>query len=262
MHLFNLTSTFFPVLNFVIFSFFFLARKALGVDDNFTICSVPRYCGRLNIKFPFFLQELQEFRCGYPRFNISCRNNKDPILSLPDGDYIIHDIFYQNQSFHVSKAVAFDRDIVCSHSIRNISFPEDRLYLPSNGREIFLLFNCNLTLQLTWELSRYKVDCDAENETNTTLALLNNDPMLNFASEHCSETVAAPVDFYEGERGVEHILNRGFVLNWIASNCSICDASGGKCGFDYTTYHFKCFCPDRPHASHCAPGMYLSLCSC
>ncbi|KAK6281720.1 hypothetical protein POUND7_015545, partial [Theobroma cacao] len=50
------------------------------------------------------------------------------------------------------------------------------------------------------------------------------------------------------------MLNRGFVLKWIASNCSICEASGGKCGFDYSTYHFKCFCPDRPHAWHCTPG--------
>ncbi|XWS34989.1 hypothetical protein CRYUN_Cryun21dG0085500 [Craigia yunnanensis] len=254
IHLFNLTSTFFLMLNFVIFSFFFLARKASAVDENFTICSVPRYCGRLNIKFPFFLQELQESRCDYPGFNISCRNNTDPILSLPDGDYIIHDIFYESQSFLVSKAVSFDRDTVCSRSIRNIFFPEDWLYLPSNQREIFVFFNCNLTLQLTWELSQFKVDCDAENETNTTLALFNNDPMLNFASEYCNEIVAAPVAFYEGERNVEDILNRGFVLNWIASNYSICEASGGKCGFDYTTYHFKSFCPDGPHAWHCRPG--------
>ncbi|XWS22473.1 hypothetical protein CRYUN_Cryun29cG0038000 [Craigia yunnanensis] len=254
IQLVNLTSTFFPLLNLVILSFLFLARKALAVDANFTICSVPRNCGRLNIKFPFFIQEQQESRCGYPRFNISCRNNTHPILSLPDGDYIIHDIFYQNQSFLVSKAVSFDRDTVCSHSIRNISFPEDRLYLPSNEREMFFLFNCNLISPVTWELSQFKVNCDAENETNTTLALFNNDPMLNFASEYCNKTVAAPVAFYEGETAVEDILNRGFVLNWIASNCSICEATGGKCGFDYSTYHFKCFCPDRPHAWHCTPG--------
>ncbi|XP_022726899.1 LEAF RUST 10 DISEASE-RESISTANCE LOCUS RECEPTOR-LIKE PROTEIN KINASE-like 1.2 [Durio zibethinus] len=254
IHLFNLKSTLFPVLNFVIFSYFFLARKALAVDENFTICSVPRTCGRLNIKFPFFIQKQHETRCGYPGFNISCRNNTDPILSLPDGDYIIRDIFYQNQSFHVSKAVPFDSDDVCSNSIGNISIPEDRLYLPPNQRAIFFLLNCNETLQLTWELSQYKVGCAAENETKTTLALFNDDPMLNFASEYCNKAMVAPVGFIDGGGGVEGIVNRGFVLNWIASNCSICEASGGNCGFDYSTYHFKCFCPDRPHAWHCTPG--------
>ncbi|KAK6281728.1 hypothetical protein POUND7_015553 [Theobroma cacao] len=248
--LLNLSSTLFPVIHFFIFSSFFLAKKALAVDKNFTICSEPSTCGRHNIKFPFFIQER---RCGYPGFNIFCRNSTDPILSLPDGDYIIHDIFYQNQSFRVSKAVAFDGDAVCSHSIANLSIPEDRLSLPPNQTEILFLFNCNLTMPWTWELSQYKVYCSAENETNATLALFNNDPKLNSASKSCKKTVVAPVAFYEGERGVENMLNRGFVLKWIASNCSICEASGGKCGFDYSTYHFKCFCPDRPHAWHCRP---------
>ncbi|XP_017971750.1 PREDICTED: LEAF RUST 10 DISEASE-RESISTANCE LOCUS RECEPTOR-LIKE PROTEIN KINASE-like 1.1 [Theobroma cacao] len=259
--LLNLSSTLFPVIHFFIFSSFFLAKKALAVDKNFTICSEPSTCGRHNIKFPFFIQER---RCGYPGFNISCRNSTDPILSLPDGDYIIHDIFYQNQSFRVSKAVAFDGDAVCSHSIANLSIPEDRLSLPPNQTEILLLFNCNLTMPWTRELSQYKVYCSAENETNATLALFNNDPKLNSASKSCKKTVVAPVAFYEGERGVENMLNRGFVLKWIASNCSICEASGGKCGFDYSTYHFKCFCPDRPHAWHCRPenknlGLKLGL---
>jgi len=65
------------------------------------------------------------------------------------------------------------------------------------------------------------------------------------------------VDVYRGENvGSERmlLLERGFVLNWIASNCSICEGSGGKCGFDNATYHFKCFCPDRPHSRSCTSG--------
>ncbi|XVF84761.1 hypothetical protein PTKIN_Ptkin17bG0065000 [Pterospermum kingtungense] len=253
-HLFSRTSALFPVLNLVVLSFFFLARKALAVDESFRICSLPRNCGGLNIKFPFFIQEQNESRCGYPGFNISCRNNVDPVLSLPVGDFIIHDIFYQNQSFHVSEAVASYSDTVCTQTIRNISLPDDRLQLPLNQKQIFLLFNCNITLPGTRELIQYKVNCDVENDTNTTLALFNDDPMLNLALEYCDKTVTAPVGFDEGERGVEEILKRGFVLKWTASNCSICEASGGMCGFDDTTYHFKCFCPDRPHSWGCKPG--------
>jgi hypothetical protein len=80
---------------------------------------------------------------------------------------------------------------------------------------------------------------------------------LGPASDKCETGAAAPVDVYRGENvGSERmlLLERGFVLNWIASNCSICEGSGGKCGFDNATYHFKCFCPDRPHSRACTSG--------
>ncbi|KAK8492596.1 hypothetical protein V6N11_030819 [Hibiscus sabdariffa] len=245
---FTLTLTLFSLL-----SLLFLPRTALAVDENFTICSVPRYCGKLNIKFPFFIEEQTEPRCGYPGFKIHCRNKTIPILSLPDGNYTINDIFYQTQSLHVSKA---ERDAVCSHSIRNISLPEDRYYLDARtSREMVLLFSCNLTSQWSWELSKYKIDCAGESESNSTLALFKDDPELNFGSGFCGERVGAAVGFdHRGGGGVEGLLNRGFVLNWTASNCSVCEGSGGWCGFDYKSYHFKCFCPDRPHAARCSPA--------
>nr|GMN70885.1 hypothetical protein TIFTF001_053318 [Ficus carica]GMN75028.1 hypothetical protein TIFTF001_053305 [Ficus carica] len=49
------------------------------------------------------------------------------------------------------------------------------------------------------------------------------------------------------------LLSRGFMLNWTASSCSYCNSTGGKCGFDFPTFHFKCYCPDRPHAARCDP---------
>ncbi|KAK8512929.1 hypothetical protein V6N12_030337 [Hibiscus sabdariffa] len=256
----NLTPTLLPVVWLVFFTLFFQARKVLAVDVNFTICSVPRYCGGLWIKFPFFIRELDEPRCGFPRFNVSCRNNSTPVLSLPDGDYIINDIFYQNQYFLVSRA---DRHAVCGHSIQNISLPEDRFYLPKSQREMVLLFDCNLTTRGMEEFSQDMVDCGSGNESHTTLALWNGDKELGFVSGNCTKSVLAPVAFTDGMENVEDVVNRGFVLNWIASDCSVCEGTGGKCGFDYTSYHFNCFCPDRPHSARCRPGMSFSLsCSC
>ncbi|KAH1030459.1 hypothetical protein J1N35_042633 [Gossypium stocksii] len=241
----------YKLLYLVFFTFFLQARKVLAVDVNFAICSVPRYCGKININFPFFIQGRDEPRCGYPGFEIHCRNNSLPSISFGDGDYIINDIYYRNQSFHLSRAVSFDKYAICSHSIRNISLPSDRFLLPPLQNKTFLFFNCNLSSSL--ELPRYNIHCAAKRESNATLALFSNDPMLNFASEYCDTRVVVPVAFTSGEGSLEGILNRGFMVEWIASNCSICEAHGGKCGFDYTTRHFKCFCRDRPHAWHCAP---------
>ncbi|PPS08222.1 hypothetical protein GOBAR_AA12429 [Gossypium barbadense] len=251
IHFFNLTSTFFPVLYLVFFTFFFQARKVTAVDENFRICTVPRYCGKMNIKFPFFIQGRDDPRCGYPGFEIHCRNNSLPSISFGDGDYIINDIYYHNQSCHLSRAVSFDKYAICSHSIRNISLLSDWFFLPSLQNKTFLFSNCNLSS--SHELSRYNIHCAAKNESNATLALFSNDPMLNFASEYCDTRVVVPVAFTSGEGSLEGMLNRGFMVEWITSNCSICEASGGKCGFDNATRHFKCFCRDRPHAWHCTP---------
>ncbi|KAK8625461.1 hypothetical protein V6N13_090333 [Hibiscus sabdariffa] len=126
-----------------------------------------------------------------------------------------------------------------------------------------LLFDCNLTTRGMEEFSQDMVDCGSGNESHTTLALWNGDKELGFVSGNCTKSVLAPVAFTDGMENVEDVVNRGFVLNWIASDCSVCEGTGGKCGFDYTSYHFNCFCPDRPHSARCRPGMSFSLsCSC
>ncbi|KAK5793473.1 hypothetical protein PVK06_034622 [Gossypium arboreum] len=205
---------------------------------------------------------MEESRCGYPGFNISCKNNINPIVSLPnDGDYIIHNIFYQNQSFHISRADPFDGDDVCSNSIRSISIPEDRFFLPPSQVNMSLFFDCVSVSELPRSLGFYKVICDAKYGTNVTLSQYSyDDSQLSYASKYCNKTVVlpAPVDLPGNETGVEGILNRGFILEWKSSKCSVCEVSGGKCGFDDNTNNFKCFCQDRPRPSSCARGMFFS----
>ncbi|CAI9779119.1 unnamed protein product [Fraxinus pennsylvanica] len=51
----------------------------------------------------------------------------------------------------------------------------------------------------------------------------------------------------------EEILRRGFALNWsIIDDCGRCERSGGRCGFNTTTFRFRCFCLDGPSSS-CRP---------
>uniref|UniRef100_A0A6M2ER77 non-specific serine/threonine protein kinase n=1 Tax=Populus davidiana TaxID=266767 RepID=A0A6M2ER77_9ROSI len=84
--------------------------------------------------------------------------------------------------------------------------------------------------------------------------MLEDDPLLGSTLDKCGTRVLAPVDVYRGENvGTERmlLLEEGFVLNWTASNCSTCQESGGKCGFDAAAYNFNCFCPDGPHYKQC-----------
>ncbi|KAB5560821.1 hypothetical protein DKX38_005778 [Salix brachista] len=139
-----------------------------------------------------------------------------------------------------------------------MSLVDGRFHLSPNRASLFLLYNCNSTLLANdTELLKYKVDCLGENGTGSTLAMLDDDPLLGPASDKCETGVVAPLDLYGGEiAGTEGmlLLDRGFVLNWIASDCRTCEESGGKCGFDEATYNFKCFCPDRPYTWNCPSG--------
>ncbi|KAJ6935941.1 hypothetical protein NC652_010853 [Populus alba x Populus x berolinensis] len=253
-HNFLLTS---PIINLFIVTLFLLAKKASCTDPQFLACN-PESCGDgQNINFPFYIQNKQEPSCGYPGFSLSCNNKGKPVLKLSNNEYIIHEIYYQNQSLRVSNAALFGKSTSCIPQIQNMSLADDRFRLPSNRASLFLLYNCNSTLLANdKELLNYKVDCFGENGTFSTLAMLDDDPLLGPASDKCETGAVVPVDVYRGENvGSERmlLLERGFVLNWIASNCSSCEESG-KCGFDNATYHFKCFCPDRPHSRACPSG--------
>ncbi|XP_034909917.1 LEAF RUST 10 DISEASE-RESISTANCEUS RECEPTOR-LIKE PROTEIN KINASE-like 2.1 [Populus alba] len=206
-------------------------------------------------KLPISYPRVQPDYCGYPGFTISCNDKGKPVFNLSNSEYIIHEIHYQNQSLRVSNAAVYGKSPSCTPQIQNVSLDDGRFHRSSNSKGLFLLYNCNSTLLSNKsELSNYKVDCPGENETVWTLAMLEDDPLLGSTLDKCGTRVLAPVDVYRGENvGTERmlLLEEGFVLNWTAINCSTCHDSGGKCGFDAATYHFKCFCPDGPHSKQC-----------
>jgi len=44
----------------------------------------------------------------------------------------------------------------------------------------------------------------------------------------------------------------GFLMYWTAHDCSTCERSGGRCGFENN--EFICFCRDRPRLKSCDAG--------
>ncbi|KAJ6431806.1 hypothetical protein OIU84_019142 [Salix udensis] len=214
----NFLTPFSPVVILFIATFFLLAKKASCTDLRFLACE-PKSCGDQKISFPFHIQNAQEEYCGYPGFAVSCKEKNKTVLSLSNNEF--------------------------------------RLSTTRTG--LFLFYNCNSALlENDSKLLKHKFDCSGENGNVSTVAMLDDDPLLGSASEKCGAGVVAPVDVYRGENvSIGKMLERGFVMNWVASNCSVCEESGGRCGFNITTYHFKCFCPDRPHARSCTPGEYF-----
>ncbi|KAL7260444.1 hypothetical protein ACSBR1_006162 [Camellia fascicularis] len=235
--------------NLFVFTFFLLSETTSCVDSLYEAC-VSKKCGGLNIGYPFWIQGEQEPHCGYPGFELTCQNNH-PILQIPENNYTIQKIFYDSQSIRVSVS---NLSSECLPPIRNFSLEVDKLkFASSDISYLHILSNCSSSLP--GGLSDYnRISWGAKNEDvwGLALAMFGNDKNLSYALGRCKTQVLAPVELngYDGIGDYMDVL-RGFVLQWTASNCSKCEASGGRCGFDASIYHFLCFCKDRPHRVRC-----------
>ncbi|KAB1205597.1 hypothetical protein CJ030_MR7G017769 [Morella rubra] len=247
-------SPIYPLINLCFLLFSVLARESFGVDDPyFQACSVPDTCGDgQNISYPFYIPGNRKPYCGYPGFELSCNNNSQPTINISNTAYIVQKIFYRNQTLRVSNSAFSNTTIDCIPLTRNVSLPGVRFDLAPNQTRLFLLYNCNSSL--LEHPSEFYRGCYEEKETRSVLALSEGDPKLRNASQACRSAVVAPVESY-GANGdeIRGLLRRGFLLKWKATSCSICEQSGGFCGFNATTYNFRCLCPDRPHVWHCRP---------
>ncbi|KAG7981119.1 hypothetical protein I3843_05G215800 [Carya illinoinensis] len=255
-----LSSPTFPLLNLCIFLILssLLPRKSQGVvDPSFQLCSAePETCGdEQPIEFPFTIRNKQNRSCGYPGFELSCNNRGQPTINIQRNDYIIRNISYETRILRVSNSDFWNSTTgTCIPLTQNISLPGARFELAPFQTHVNLLYGCSAsTLESTSKFSY--PGCDhGENKNSSVLVLPANDPKLGNVSKACTTRVVAPIlDPYERENvdGIEGALRNGFRVKWKASDCSNCQESGGRCGFNYSEWHFECFCPDRPQAWRC-----------
>ncbi|CAI9779102.1 unnamed protein product [Fraxinus pennsylvanica] len=235
----------------------------LGLDGkkssfSFDVTKRATYYELTTVEETNFLEAcLQESYCGYPGFHLNCSKHGYPTISLPENDYIVESISYPNRSFRVyNAAVSSTSNLRCLPQIINTTFPT-REFRYVNASMLYLLSNC--TEPLSNDLLQYKVVChQGEKRDNFVLALWDEDENLQNGFENCEKHVVAPVELHGDEERIgmgeyEEILRRGFALNWsVAGDCGRCERSGGRCGFNTTTFRFRCFCRDGPRWS-CRP---------
>ncbi|XP_030455397.1 LEAF RUST 10 DISEASE-RESISTANCE LOCUS RECEPTOR-LIKE PROTEIN KINASE-like 1.2 [Syzygium oleosum] len=225
-----------------------LVYQALSDGVQYEAC-VPRNCGYgPNISYPFWISGLQESYCGYPNFEINCKEIY-PVLNFSDGEFIVKDIFYANHSFLLVNALV-NQDS-CGAPPRNNSLERTPFNLSSANDDLFFYYNC--TSKPTG--FTYPVDC-ASDYTHYSFALFPKTAAqdLYSAVSSCDPPVSVPVDVNANitslaSMNYSEIIKMGFLLNWTAINCSNCEGSEGRCGFENN--NFVCFCQDGPHSQTC-----------
>ncbi|XP_068333116.1 LEAF RUST 10 DISEASE-RESISTANCEUS RECEPTOR-LIKE PROTEIN KINASE-like 2.4 isoform X2 [Pyrus communis] len=251
--------------NLCLFILIFLLSEApaFAVDFYYQNCSVPITCGRQKISYPFYIQGRQQDFCGYPGFQLFCQGgaNDDeeeayPLLRLSGDDYIIHNISYESQTLVVSNALLshyLDNSSCANLSlIHNLTIPNEQFELAPKQDQFFLLYNCNPSFVDSFP--KYKIGCN-----NTSVLALLGQIYPKFGRleevEKCGSSEVAVVHGggYGNDEaaGMKEVLGRGFEMKWLAADCSRCQGSGGLCGFNYTTRHFRCLCPIRTRSVSC-----------
>lgn len=236
-----------------------------SVDPQFEACA-PKWCGGQRIGYPFWIDGVQQPYCGFPGFNLSCDAAANrTILKIPHNDYAVQRIFYNNQSLRISLVAPPLSS--CVPSVQNMTLPDGRFALASDPSELLLFTNCSTEVPAELALR----DCSRAAGNGSGLVAAAVGGRGGMLEGQCASAVVVPVELYGDEgkgsngglggdwRKYEEVVGRGFLLKWTAADCSVCEQTGGRCGFDEASYHFKCYCPDRPHAWHCVPPPSMSF---
>ncbi|KAI4339015.1 hypothetical protein MLD38_024004 [Melastoma candidum] len=74
-------------------------------------------------------------------------------------------------------------------------------------------------------------------------------------SNTCQSVISAPVDV-SPTTNISTLAKVGFLMNWLADNCTACAGSGGRCGYDGSD-KLVCFFPSGVRATTCGNGRKL-----
>ncbi|RRT57477.1 hypothetical protein B296_00039614 [Ensete ventricosum] len=253
-----------------IFSFFFLYLPTLSMSqDNYSYfyeACKPLVCGNVAVTFPFFSRA--SF-CGLPGFMITCDSSSSiPTISLSDRPYQVNTISLDDSLLLVSdhQLAQHLRSNSCDAGLREH-------FLPAVGFASFQIPKWVVHLNFAWcRRDGGPLPLNFTSETveyggcqgNTSLyflsGTLNNDTVLPAACVHAALPILL-ASIAEANLTPEKLrdysvvqwddlfplIDKGFALQWDYNDtdCSICQDSGGRCGYNQTTGKTRCFCKDR-----------------
>lgn len=73
--------------------FLLLSLLVVGVLASDTPVCPTHQCGKVKIRYPFWIDTGDAWHCGHPSLRLECRG-RTPVLRLPSGEYAVTDILY------------------------------------------------------------------------------------------------------------------------------------------------------------------------
>ena len=177
-------------------------------------------CGQegVVIQFPFRLKH-QPYHCGYPGFELSCSENNQTMLELPDSvKFLVKNIFYKSQEIIVQ-----DPDDCLARQLANLSLAASPFRLKS--KQDFTFFNCSS--DNTKSLSYFESIPCLSIHGNPVYAVYSSYPVRYLDLTSCRRLYNASVPYDDGGN---YIFNgSAFSLKWSKSICGSCHGGGKLC---------------------------------
>ncbi|XWS50084.1 hypothetical protein CRYUN_Cryun12cG0058000 [Craigia yunnanensis] len=196
---------------FIIFAFLLLS---LQPSTSVGICRVS--CGNQWIRFPFRLNN-QPDRCGYPRFNLSCRNQTKTILALPfSGEFIVENIDYWSQTIWID-----DPDYCTPRrllkGLNSSGTPFEPLY-PQN----YMFLNCSIGAPTQLPEARH-IYCLSGKTFSVVAIPTNRLDMYQSLLSSCLKIATVSVPASDPNYAIR--------LTWNEPDCMSCENRAGSCLF-------------------------------
>ncbi|KAK4409547.1 LEAF RUST 10 DISEASE-RESISTANCE LOCUS RECEPTOR-LIKE PROTEIN KINASE-like 1.2 [Sesamum angolense] len=180
---------------------------------------LPQSCNGLNIKHPFWIPGLQESRCGWAGFNVTCYDNK-PMIKISGDSFMIRDIVYENGTLLLTNSNVFDADTKCPVPHHNFSVDETPFSYGPATTDLFFFYNCTSP----YDRETYAVDC-ATRAGCYSFAVFHVELLehWNYSIGLCQAPVNAPVEADGLDKLLKmnytDVLQKGFVLQWEGRDC-------------------------------------------
>lgn len=205
----------FQIFFFVVFSFNFLS-----VQSSTSTETCPVFCGDKLIPFPFRLNN-QPHHCGYPRFNLSCKNQTKTTLTLPfSGEFIVEYIYYLDQSIWINNPdYCIPRLFFKGLNLSGTPFEAQDL-------ESYVFLNCS-NGAITEQLPEVRYISCLSGETFSVIAIpanrLDGYRSLLWTCMNIGKVLVPPLD------------SSAMRLTWNEPDCKSCEIGGGNCMFKSDT---------------------------
>jgi hypothetical protein len=231
----------------------FLLRPAAASAAEPSSCW-PKTCGRLNITYPFWVEEPGRPPCGPPAFQLKCNSSGAFLSRSIYQAYRVESIFPENRSLHVVD-INLPLATGCPAPTFNVSIVPRPLSFSKANKELLFLGKCTES-QPEPSAGLHSLPCDSS-------SFVRLGDGRNFSSSHVQGGVPpscffafVPVLVAPRGNGDEYVasLRKGFLLEWteaeVPGDCPECMASGGECVYGDTGMTFACncsgsLCPDK-----------------
>lgn len=237
---------FFSFLLFFLFLLFPQRARGASADCSISRCSA----GGPLVRFPFRLRPIQNSRCGYPQFDLSCSNQTQlTTLTLPgSGAFLVNRIDYKAQTLWIKDP----NNCLPKRLLAHPFSLHDTPFIVRGGSKNYTFINCSSS-QTTSTFPATSISCLSSGEYTVyavpSSAYYASAPATAPSSwssppELCSVISTALVPrgvTYEWEINMDGGVSRGGVaVTWSQPDCRDCEARNKNCGLDTDTRQIVC----------------------